>query len=89
MTDQQHEHPAATHRRAIALVAHYRAGDMAAAATLLGELAGPGAAGAAIASLVQVCCRLLDERPADPDAWLADALLHLAQQEGNPPPTAA
>ncbi|MGH4012201.1 MAG: hypothetical protein ACRDTH_29250 [Pseudonocardiaceae bacterium] len=75
------EHPARVHGRAIALVTHYRNGDPEALAALLDELSGPESAGATICSLVQWCCRLLDERPENPDQWLQAAALHLAQQE--------
>lgn len=74
-------HPTVIHRRAIALIAHYRARDFEAVSTLLDELTGPEDAGRVISSLVQVVNRVLDERPTDPDTWLQDALLHLAQAE--------
>lgn len=74
-------HPVVIHRRAIALVRHYRNRDMRAVATLLAELTGPEDSGAALCSLVQLCSRVLDERPTNPDTWLQDALLHLAQAE--------
>lgn len=85
MTTSSPEHPARVHGRAIALVTHYRAGDMQAVATLLDELHDGGVeiTGATLASLTQLCSRVLDERPTDPDAWLQAALLHLAAAEGD------
>lgn len=76
--------PITVHRRSLALVVHYRAGDQEALASLLDELSGPVSAGATICSLVQWVIRALHERPVDPEAWLQDALMHLAAAEGDP-----
>lgn len=81
-------HPAFVHGRSLAVVHHFRTGDLPAVAALLNELTSPVSAGATISSLVQVVNRLLDDRD-DGDQWLQAALLHLAQQEGDPPPGAA
>lgn len=76
--------PAAVHGHAIALVRHYRAGDMRTVGALLGDLAEPEDSGAAIASLVQLVSRVLDDRPADAEAWLEYARLTLAQDDPVP-----
>lgn len=85
--------PATVHGHTIAMVCHYRAGNMRTVGSLLGELAGPEDSGAAIASLVQLVSQVLDDRPADPEAWLDNARRTLAgatphraggaQDEGN------
>jgi hypothetical protein len=76
------EHPASTHARTLALVALYRSGDHVGVAELLSELSGPEEAAVTIVSLIQFVSRLLDEAPEDGDVWLRDALVHLAQVEG-------
>ena len=81
------EHPTTVHRRCVALVFHYRRGDMTAVGDLLDEIAGrPETAGAVLAGLVQLVNRALDERPAVADEWLAEALLTLAKAEDQRPP---
>lgn len=65
--------PATVHGHTIAMVRHYRAGDMRTVRSLLGDLAEAEDSGAAIASLVQLVSRVLDDRPVDPDAWLDNA----------------
>ncbi|MGH4026316.1 MAG: hypothetical protein ACRDRV_17215 [Pseudonocardiaceae bacterium] len=74
--------PAAVRGHTIAMVRHYRAGEMHAVGSLLGDLAEPQDAGAAIASLVQLVSRVLDDRPDDAEAWLQDALRSLALEDG-------
>jgi hypothetical protein len=76
------EHPASTHARTLALVALYRSGDHVGVAELLSELSGPEQAAVTIVSLIQFVSRLLDEASEDGDVWVRDALLHLAQVEG-------
>lgn len=76
--------PAAVRGHTIAMVRHYRAGEMRAVGSLLGDLAEPQDAGAAIASLVQLVSRVLDDRPDDADAWLQDALRSLTPDDDMP-----
>lgn len=76
------EHPASTHGRSLALLHHLRVGDLPAVDVLLRELDGPEAAAAQIVSLLQLCCRIIDERPEDGHAWLQAAMLRLAKAEG-------
>lgn len=76
--------PATVHGHTIDLVRHYRAGDMRTVHSLLGDLAEPEDSGAAIASLVQLVSRVLDDRPADPDAWLDATRRVLAAENGSP-----
>jgi hypothetical protein len=74
------ENPTAVHRRSVALVSHYRTGDLRAFAVLLDEIGNdPELTGAAIVSLVQLTSRVLDEQPEDPDAWLQASLVTLSQ----------
>lgn len=72
---------ASVHGTALSLVHHYRVGDLPAVACLLAELDGPERAGEVIASLCQLCCRIIDERPIDGHAWLSEAMLRLAEAE--------
>ncbi len=80
------EHPATVARRNFALLSHVRRDDQAAVGATLKELSSPQAAGAALASMVQIVNRALGERPHDPDAWIETCLLQLAAAEGDPPP---
>lgn len=80
------EHPATTHRRAVALVAQARAGDEQGQAAILGEIDDPYRLGATLVSLSQLVNRVLDEFAPDPDGWLRQAMLELAAVEGQAPP---
>lgn len=72
---------ASVHAHSLALLHHLRVGDLPAVDVLLRELDSPEAAAAQIVSLLQLCCRLLDEKPLDGHQWLQDAMLHLARAE--------
>ena len=77
------EHPATTHRRSVAMVAHITRGDAEAAAVLLGEITGPEHAAAQIVSLTGLCRLLLSTVPAQQrEQLLTEAAVALAQAEG-------
>ena len=78
--------PAAVRGHTIAMVRHYRAGEMHAVGSLLGDLTEPQDAGAAIASLVQLVSRVLDDRPDDAEAWLQGTQLAVMLDDDTPLP---
>lgn len=80
------EHPATTHRRAVALVAQVRSGDQETQAVVFSEVGDPIIAGGTIVSLCQLVNRVLDEFAPDPEGWLQTAMLELAAVEGQDPP---
>lgn len=71
---------ASVRRTAVALVTHYRRGDVAAMWATLESLTGEDLAAVNVA-LVGLAAHVLDTRPDDPDRWLADAALALAVNE--------
>lgn len=77
------EHPATTHRRSVAMVAHITRGDAEAAAVLLSEIPpGPEGAAAQIVSLTALCRLLLSTVPTEQrEQLLTEAAAVLAAAE--------
>lgn len=79
--------PAKIHRTSVVLVQHWRRGDRAGVWSVLSGLEGSDMA-AVVSSMIGLVSAALDAQPADPEAWLNAAALHLAYTEGDVPPAA-